>query len=144
MPEIRFDDASKLAASILKDEFQCDPNFFWDEWEHCCLSLLTFPWTKEVFLVITDLFQCARNICSLGKNYQDSAKYSFFNIIDRELLKIASMGIERMLKESDFDIKLRKNAINMALQSLSNMMTNNPIIIKLLWPKVLNCSFLLA
>ena len=66
------------------------------------------------------------------------------NIIDRELLKIASMGIERMLKESDFDIKLRKNAINMALQSLSNMMTNNPIIIKLLWPKVLNCSFLLA
>ena len=68
----------------------------------------------------------------------------FINVIDRELLNIASMGIERMLKESHSDIKLRKNAINMALQSLSNMMTNNPIIIKLLWPKVLNCSFLLA
>jgi hypothetical protein len=145
MPEIRFDDASKLAMTILKDGFQCDPILFWDEWDCNCSSFCSMnsPWTKEELLALTDLFQCARNICSLGTHYQDVAKYSFFLKYRYILLRNASFAIERILRDASSDIKLSKKAVNMVLQSLSNMMTNNPVIINLFWADVLSCSFVL-
>lgn len=79
MLEIGFDDASKLAGLILTDEFQCDPILFWEEWEIQFLLLYSInrPWTNQVLSDMKDLFRCSRNICSLGVDYQDTAKYYF-------------------------------------------------------------------
>ena len=54
------------------------------------------------------------------------------------------MAIERILDDSGSDINLRKRTINMALQSLSNMMTNNLRVVEQVWPQILQCSFMMT
>ena len=76
MLEIRFDDPSTLASTILRDDFQYEPYSFWDEWEKQFV-LIDHSRTDENLLKIKHYFQCARNICSKGMHYQNSAMYFF-------------------------------------------------------------------
>ena len=73
--KITFSDPIKLSHQIRDDDLEFDPHMFWEDWEVQVSEVLFFdPTVNDCQGRLKGLFLCARNICSIGSQYQDAAR----------------------------------------------------------------------